>query len=339
MVEQAIGMVKKHFNEQYKGGKLIFLSHSGSRLHGTSTPSSDTDLKGIFIPSMDDIILQRPPRTIQLKTNQTGNKNSKEDIDIELFSIYFFFELLGKGDSNVIELMFSIGSKFELYRDKSVEVIEKNRSSFVINKTRAFVGFAMTQAQKYSMKGERLQELEDSLKFLESLAEGLSKKEVKETKLQKFSEELFSFSEDKKYVKIEEREEGVYFSVLGQMHRFSNTLGHTISLLSQKYHQYGGRAQKAKEAKGVDFKALAHAVRAIEEAIELLETGELKFPLKNAEHLKDIKTGKYSLEEISNEVEEKLVQLHKIEDSSTLPTHIDRKEVDKALRQLFTSVS
>lgn len=30
-----------------------YLAHSGSRMYGTSTPNSDVDVKGIFIPDMD----------------------------------------------------------------------------------------------------------------------------------------------------------------------------------------------------------------------------------------------------------------------------------------------
>jgi predicted nucleotidyltransferase len=30
-------------------GTLLYLSHSGSRLYGTSLPTSDTDYKGIFL--------------------------------------------------------------------------------------------------------------------------------------------------------------------------------------------------------------------------------------------------------------------------------------------------
>ncbi|CAM9132293.1 unnamed protein product [Scytosiphon promiscuus] len=40
----------RSFDEKHPGATIIYLAHSGSRLYGTSTPASDVDVKGIFIP-------------------------------------------------------------------------------------------------------------------------------------------------------------------------------------------------------------------------------------------------------------------------------------------------
>eukprot|EP00752_Nemacystus_decipiens_P007837 g7002.t1 len=41
------------FDEKHPGATIIYLHHSGSRMYGTSTPNSDVDVKGIFIPDTE----------------------------------------------------------------------------------------------------------------------------------------------------------------------------------------------------------------------------------------------------------------------------------------------
>ena len=38
-------------------GKLIYLSQYGSHLYGLNTENSDLDFRGVYIPTLDDIIL------------------------------------------------------------------------------------------------------------------------------------------------------------------------------------------------------------------------------------------------------------------------------------------
>lgn len=57
------------------------------------------------------------------------------------------------------------------------------------------------------------------------------------------------------------------------------------------------RVQAAMEGKNVDWKALSHAVRAIRQQEELLETGRLVFPLRDRAEILSIKKGALSFQE------------------------------------------
>ena len=46
------------------GYRLIYLSLYGSNLYGTALPTSDTDYRGIFIPSMEDLLLGKAEKKI-----------------------------------------------------------------------------------------------------------------------------------------------------------------------------------------------------------------------------------------------------------------------------------
>ena len=87
--------------------KILIKTYAGSHLFGTSTPESDTDYKGIYIPNAEQILLGNYNCTIQETTGASDAKNSKEDIDVELYSLKKFFTMLKKGDTPAIELLFT----------------------------------------------------------------------------------------------------------------------------------------------------------------------------------------------------------------------------------------
>jgi len=321
--------------QDYPGYKVIYLCFTGSVLHGTSTENSDIDAKGLFVPSLDDIIAGDYPRIIQLKTNEEETKNSNEDIDIELVSISEYLELLNRSESNMLEILFSMGTEFEIFSTEQSSIILNKRKELVINKVLSFTGFAMKQAAKYSVKGDRVRELEETIQLFKSFADNLTAKEMKKVKLKEFKEEIARFVKDKKYVFEETRNEAKYISVLNRLHSYHNTIGHSIKLLEGTLKNYGVRAHESKNANGTDYKALAHAIRAIDEARELLTTGEIKFPLSSKEHLLDIKTGKISVEDISTEMEAGYSELMYLSDISEM-----KKSIDKTfLKDILVSVT
>ena len=59
------------FLEVAKHGKLLLLTKSGSQLYGTNTPNSDTDYKGVYLPSKESLILQKTVDFLKLDTNNT----------------------------------------------------------------------------------------------------------------------------------------------------------------------------------------------------------------------------------------------------------------------------
>ena len=50
--------------------KLVF----GSRLYGTSTPESDKDFKGVFLPSREEILLGKIPKSLTEKTKKDSTE-------------------------------------------------------------------------------------------------------------------------------------------------------------------------------------------------------------------------------------------------------------------------
>jgi len=334
---EKIGKVMRENNVNLKG-KILYLSYGGSHLHGTNTKSSDLDLKGIFLPTKEELFLQNYPKIISITTGNKNDKNSNEDIDLELFSLPKFLELIGRFDSNIIEILFSMGTEKEIYRDSSIKVLEEERKNLVINQPRAFVGFALKQMSKYAIKGDRLQELEDLIEFLNFQLNQYDKK----TTLNDIQDSLKAFIKDKKYISfIEEPKSknpddlGIYLSVLGRKFLLTNKIEYVYKGLKHIQSSYGARAEKAKNMQGADFKAISHAIRTIREMIELLTTKNLKLPLTFAKELVEIKTGQRNLQEVMNYFEELIQQLYTLSDNSDLPKKISNKKIEELFLKIL----
>ncbi|MFP4098370.1 MAG: DNA polymerase beta superfamily protein [Alphaproteobacteria bacterium] len=74
----------------------------GSHLYGTSTPQSDLDVKGVYLPSAWDILLQQvKPMISESRLKQHGEKNTADDIDHEAYSLQRYLEFLAQGQIEV----------------------------------------------------------------------------------------------------------------------------------------------------------------------------------------------------------------------------------------------
>ena len=327
------GILKKFDLENKIKGKILYISYGGSLLHGTNTKQSDLDLKGIFLPTKEELFLQNYPAVVSLTTGSKNTKNTKEDIDLELFSLPKFLELIGKFDSNIIEILFSMGTEKEIYRDLTLDVLMEERNNLVINQPRAFVGFALKQMSKYAVKGERLKELESVINFLET--NGINKLHRKAT-LNDLKNQLDFFLSSKKYVSFVEEpksnnsdDTGIYLSVLGRKFLLTNKIEYVYKGLKGVLSTYGARAEKAKDMQGADFKAISHAIRTVREMIEILTTKNLVLPLVFAKELVEIKEGKRELKEVMNYFEELIEELYNLSDNSSLPKKISHKKMEK----------
>ena len=90
--------------------KIILNSTSGSQLYGTTTPDSDVDYRGIFLPSkkylygLSRLIEESEKGTIIDKDK--NNKNTKHAIDVKYFELKKFINLASKCNPNILEMVF-----------------------------------------------------------------------------------------------------------------------------------------------------------------------------------------------------------------------------------------
>lgn len=98
--------------------------------------------------------------------------------------------------------------------------------------------------------------------------------------------------------------------VSGHLFPLNANLNTTHDSIRKSLASYGTRAQNAAEDNGADYKALSHALRVAYQAEELLQNGEIRFPLPGM-YLDQVRAIKFkvtamSYEEIVALIEERI---------------------------------
>jgi hypothetical protein len=109
-----------------------------------------------------------------------------------------------------------------------------------------------------------------------------------------------------------------HLEVCGRKMPFTSAIKSAREVVQRLVDEYGERALQAERNEGVDWKALSHAVRVGREALELLETGRIIFPLSCAAEILAIKRGVRSYAAVGEEIERLLGAVEGAATRSTL---------------------
>ncbi|MGL5306673.1 MAG: DNA polymerase beta superfamily protein [Aeromonas veronii] len=309
----------------------------GSHLYGLDTPQSDTDYKGIFIPSASSILAQDAPRNITHSTGTDMTKNGADDVDTEMFSLHQFIKLACNGETVAIDMLHCPDEMLVGRTDWNVwQYIRENRSAFYTTNMVAYVGYVRKQAAKYGVKGSRMAALLDIISNVQcAVVDYCTEKggmEWKDVRLHEIVERLPTTDDFGIIETTDKKGENVkFYRVMEKKFQYSLRVSELIDILKTIYSKYGTRAQMAMENEGIDWKAVSHAIRAGEQIKEIYETGDLVYPLKKRDFILDVKQGKLDfttvvkpyLEQLVNDVEE-LADNHR--KAGTLPATVDPEQ-------------
>lgn len=273
---------------------LAYLTKFGAHLYGTNTKTSDTDVKGLYWPNINDLILGKNKHSISFKTGDNTSKNNPDDIDIQLWSVGYWLSLVNKGDTNAIDLLFSMYSPSRLVSDDIVKnlLIEfyNNPIQLIdLKHTKGYVQYAYMQARKYGLRGSRIDILKKVLDFFQSKLNG--NKEAQLYRIDQYFDELLSLYSDPSYLFEKKIDNQRCLYIIGKGYCGFIKLYEAINRLQTEYEKYGHRALLAADNEGIDWKAVSHAVRACYQMLELIENGFISYPLKSAPKILDIKLG------------------------------------------------
>jgi hypothetical protein len=281
-----------------------------------------------------------------MNSNNTDSKNTSEDIDCQLFSIYKFFHLLEKGETGAIDILFSMfRGETIVYEDHDfTKIMRLHYETFLSKNLGAFKGYSLNMAKKYGIKGQRFDELEKLIYFLE-LNSSAAIKQMPISNVFDRLKETFKVM-DAKYLTFtvmpdgskrngnEEAKNVEYLTVLGRHFLGSTSYDYVLEKLTEIRDTYGHRTKKAKEDNYIDNKALSHSLRVICELEELLDTGRIRFPLKDAEEIKRIKYNVLTEDEYSDLLDDLNIKLDEIDTKikeSNIPEKADKKAIQKIL--------
>lgn len=204
---------------------------------------------------------------------------------------------------------------------------------------KGFVGYCVRQAAKYGIKGSRMNAVRSVLDELEKLRLG----RVNTAKMSAIEAELHNWSTPFIGSGIVEWENipspnGTdlwHLNVCDRKVPMTITIDEAYKIWSKVWENYGERARKAATNEGIDWKAVSHAVRVAEQAIELLRTGKITFPRPNADVLLAIKLGECQYKDVSALLEMLVARVQECSETSTLPEKSDHKMADQLVRSLY----
>ena len=342
-------------------GKLIYLSQYGSHLYGLNTKNSDLDFRGVYIPTLDDIILHKdkdeinielevylPPEPLQQKEHVlgeiymepiisekgkqvNGNRDNLKKIDVKIFSLQKFIQLCSKADTNALDLLFSIDTPADhtwqykgLVKNVPEEMkyplryIHDNRDKLInTDRMQSPCEYAHKQAVKYGLKVERYK----SIKQVWEIINHIYKREraldptkpIRDIQIKDYLDEIPFDNKHVKLVQLDNKGKMEdYLFVAGVNHMLNLNLKEFIKRLESKLQQeyFSERTTNAINNKDeVDWKAMSHALRISYEIKELIHTGNIRFPLKDAKYLLAIKQGKINKEQVAEEISKNLDEI------------------------------
>jgi hypothetical protein len=313
----------------------------GSHLYGTDTPESDLDFKAVHLPTAREILLQRVPSSAkrQQREKAEGERNNSNDVDEESYSLQRFLELATKGETVALDMLFAPDSAL-LKSSYLWGEIRNNRHRLLTKKSTAFVGYCRNQANKYGIKGSRVAAAKAAKDFFAELIDI----PLPTSKVGAFKQslgQLIAENSDNMHIITQDTTPGhseTYFECCNRKVGFNNTVREAHGIFSKIYENYGTRARLAESNEGVDWKALSHAVRVAEQALELLKTSHITFPLVNAAHILDIKKGRVPYQAVAEEIEELLIQVEQAAESSTLPAKADTTYIDDLVADVYGEI-
>jgi hypothetical protein len=293
----------------------------GSRLFGTFTEASDYDFKVIFVDDLRTLVTNHKETRQEVGT-LNGVKAETEHNHVQKFG-----KLLAAQQTFAVELLF-LPKNCILTTSPEWEELMAHREKLVSSHVLPFLGFAVSQSKRYGLKGERLDTLLYFDEMVQAYAASLKQHETSQPVSPEFFNRLVASLEGRQGYSIWEDVKGDtvvrYITVGGKSYGETVPLKLWMDPLNRSIASYGKRAYDAKDAQGVDTKAISHAVRVANQAIELLQTGNITFPRPEAEHLKDIRFGRVSHSDASDELLAKIAQAESLVDLSSLPPQPDK---------------
>ena len=298
---------------------LIVKMKFGAHLYGTATSESDVDYKGVFMPTREEVLLGRIPKSHSHTTGQDDSRNTKDDIDVEIYSLHYFIKLACDGQTVAMDMLHA-PEEMILQTSPIWKAIIENRHRFYTRNLKSFIDYARRQASKYGIKGSRIN---NALRVLDLL-----KKEDPERKMREVWDDLpriehcYDVAPDPNGMR--------QYQVCGKSFQESATIGYVIPILEKFYNDYGQRARLAAENKNIDWKAVSHALRAAYQTREILTENNITYPLKTAPFLMKVKQGELDyLTEVAPVLEALMEEVEALSLRSTLPEEVDRKFWDQ----------
>lgn len=341
--------------EDLRSHKLIILEClSGSKAYGLDTPTSDTDIKGVFVLSKKDFYgLNYIP--------QVSNPSN----DIVFYELGRFVELLAVNNPNILELLAS-PAETVIHKNPFLDVLKPEMILSKLCKD-TFGKFALSQIKKAKGLNKKIvnpiaKERKSVLDFCYvnvgngsmSVNKWLSQKgwEQEDCGLVNIPNMRYVFG---LYHGREQGYRGIIQSQVSNSVSLSsipkNQLQQALlyfnkdgySSYCKEYREYWDWVSKRNESryqnteqhgKNYDAKNMMHVFRLLQMAIEIGREGKIQVRRPDRDFLLEIKSGKYAYEDLLIMAKEKQEEMEDAFAQSDLPDRPDVERIEELLVEL-----
>jgi predicted nucleotidyltransferase len=323
---------------------------SGSRAYGLNTPTSDTDIKGVFVL----------PKSEYYGLNYIPQINNETN-DVVFYELGRFIDLLSQNNPNILELLNTSEGDI-LYKHP---LFEQLHSELFLSKLCAntFGKFALSQIKKAKgLKKKISRERKTPLDFCYVNYDNGSIPVTKYLEIRNWKQEncgLVNIANMRDvyglYYSSEKLFSGIIQSDLSndvslssipkefeqQALLFFNKDGY--SFYCREYREYWEWVEKRNEeryettashGKNYDAKNMMHVFRLLEMAIEIGETNQINIKRPNRDFLLSIKSGQFDYDQLLNWADEKQLEMEKAFELSNLPEKPDLVKINSLLASL-----
>jgi uncharacterized protein len=335
---------------------IVFETISGSKAYGTNLPTSDTDIRGVFILPQAYLYGLRYVEQVADRTN-----------DVIFYELGRFVDLLGKNNPNILELLCAPPDCI-LHRDPIMNYLQP--ADFLSKLCRGtFAGYAISQIKKARGLNKKIvnpmeRERKTLLNFCHviegngsvPLIPWLEKGQIDQRQCGLVSiphaRDVYALYVgtlgNAAFRGIIQSEESTAVSV-SEVPRYIEPTAHLYvnhdgySMYCKEYREYWAWVETRNEhryqntldhGKNYDAKNMMHTIRLLDMAAEILEHGEVRVRRPNREHLLQIRAGTFDYVDLLAEAEQKVAQIDALAEASTLPEQPDIEKIEQILVQM-----
>jgi len=321
----------------------------GSHMYGTNTAASDIDLKTIYLPALDDVLLGKKMSVYKKRVAADGTvigvsaSMSAGGVEEEFHPLTVFMDDFFGGQAWAMEYAHKVNGSGELRDTLFKTMVADMVENFSTNNLAPMVGFAVKQCFDYVRRAERMALIGNIIHDIETVYSEAIKPGNK-TRLYAISDFLLEkygsagvVVEGTTSVAIgkngranisDEITEVANLKINGRVYLGTVTVLDFYNSVKSLHQQYGDRVTNT-STMNVDWKSLSHAVRVYRQVSELHTSGVITFPRPDTTELINIKLGKVSIDEVKNILRKLDDEVQLLECNSILPAK------DSALQDKF----
>jgi len=308
-------------DEQLQGLDILSSSVHGSWLYGLEREGSDVDVKVIYLPTFDDLLMGESIKTF-------NKKNDELDIEVEIKSLPSFVKSCKSADTNCMDILHT-PDNLQILSTPQWEDIKANREFMYAKNMKGILGYIKTHSAKYTNKITRFNEMNSLLEELQYVEDSVA---LKDTTLP----EIIA-RKGYKYIKtvtLVTDHEQHYIEVCGKKYILTWESKLLKDALSTEIARYGKRTNKG-SGDGMDAKSLSHALRVLCQLKEIVSDQTMTFPLKEVDFVKKVKLNQVDVDTVMDEIDKRYDECINLLENSTLPDNIDITPMLEVLKSFY----